>query len=159
MLKYYQILRNLREDNDYSQTSFAEKIGLNRSTYSKYECGINDIPIPTLNLIVNKLNISIDYLFGFSKNKKYDNMGEINIKYLHTKFKEERLKNGLSQLDVANYLDVNQNMISYYEKGEYLIPTKKLVLFCELTKTSIDYICGRIESNELDKYKKKEISV
>ena len=157
MLKYYQILRNLREDNDYSQTSFAKKIGINRSTYSKYECGINDIPIPVLNLIVNKLDISIDYLFGLSKEKKYYDMKEINTKNLHIKLKNVRQKTNLSQLDVANYLDVNQNMVSYYEKGAYLIPTKKLILFCELTKTSIDYICGRTEIDNLDE--KKEISV
>ena len=63
MVKYYQILRNVREDSDYSQTSFAKKIGINRSSYSKYECGVNDIPLPILDLIVNKLEISIDYLF------------------------------------------------------------------------------------------------
>lgn len=159
MLKYYQRLRNIREDNDYSQTSFAKRIGLNRSTYSKYECGINDIPLNTLDIIAQKLDVSLDYIFGLSKKKKYENMGNICLEKLFENLRYERLKKELSQLDIANYLDVNQNMISYYEKGVYIIPTKKLVLFCEITKTSIDYITGRINSNEIIRTsKKKEIS-
>ncbi len=131
---------------DYTQTSFAKKLNLERSTYSKYECGTNDIPLTKLDHISNILDVNIDYLFGFTKTKKYNNSKEMDLKKMFNNLRECRIKNHFSQEEIANYLDVNQNMISYYEKGVYIIPIRKLVLFCELNNVSIDYVLGKIDS-------------
>lgn len=145
-MEYYQKIRNLREDKDYTQTAFAKKLNLERSTYSKYECGTNDIPLNKLDNICNILDVSVDYLFGLSKSKKYKNNHEMSFDKLFTNLKECRINNKFSQEEIANYLDVNQNMVSYYEKGVYIIPIRKLVLFCELNNISIDYILGKIDN-------------
>jgi hypothetical protein len=39
---------NLREDHDFKQDTVASFLNIDRSTYSKYENGILEIPIPTL---------------------------------------------------------------------------------------------------------------
>ena len=55
---------------DYTQTSFAKKLNLERSTYSKYECGTNDIPLTKLDHISNILDVNIDEMDDWNKAEK-----------------------------------------------------------------------------------------
>ena len=41
-------LKDIREDNDISQEEMAKILGVNRSTYSLWELGINTIPLKNL---------------------------------------------------------------------------------------------------------------
>ena len=60
-------LRNLREDNDYSQKQIAEMLYIDQSTYSRYENGLLDIPLSILIKLSNIYNVSIDYLIDKDK--------------------------------------------------------------------------------------------
>ncbi len=60
----YERIRNLREDNDYSQMQIAEKLHCSQRTYSYYENGEHNIPTATLIAIADIYNVSIDYLVG-----------------------------------------------------------------------------------------------
>ena len=44
----YPRIRDLREDNDMSQTELAKKLEMSQTGYSKYETGENDIPTSIL---------------------------------------------------------------------------------------------------------------
>ena len=58
----YRRLRDLREDNDFTQQKLAEMIGMSQTGYSKYETGENDIPTQILLKLSRIYNVSIDYL-------------------------------------------------------------------------------------------------
>ena len=58
----YRRLRDLREDNDFTQQKLAEMIGMSQTGYSKYETGENDIPTQILIKLSRIYNVSIDYL-------------------------------------------------------------------------------------------------
>ena len=60
----YRRLRDLREDNDFTQQKLAEMIGMSQTGYSKYETGENDIPTAILIKLARYYNTSIDYLLG-----------------------------------------------------------------------------------------------
>jgi len=64
----YQRIRDLREDNDLSQTQIAKILGMSQTGYSKYETGENDIPTWVLIKLSNYYNTSIDYLLGQTNN-------------------------------------------------------------------------------------------
>ncbi len=66
----YKRLRNLREDNDMSQTALAKIIGMSQTGYSKYETGENDIPTAILIKLAKYYNTSIDYLLGLTDVKE-----------------------------------------------------------------------------------------
>ena len=66
----YRRLRDLREDNDLSQTALAKIIGMSQTGYSKYETGENDIPTAILIKLSRFYNTSIDYLLGETDNPK-----------------------------------------------------------------------------------------
>ena len=73
----YDRIRNLREDNDWTQQYVADLLYINRRTYASYESGINSMTPETLVKIANLYKTSVDYLLGltdnpepYSKNKK-----------------------------------------------------------------------------------------
>ena len=61
---YENRLRDLREDNDMKQKNLAELLKVHQTTYSDYELGRLNIPIPALHTLADFYNVSIDYLLG-----------------------------------------------------------------------------------------------
>lgn len=59
-------IRDLREDNDLSQTQVAKMLGMSQTGYSKYETGENDIPTQVLIKLAKFYNVSVDYILGIT---------------------------------------------------------------------------------------------
>ena len=66
----YDRIRNLREDRDLKQKELAEYLQIHQTTYSDYELGNLNIPIPILEKLANLYQTSIDYLVGRTDCKK-----------------------------------------------------------------------------------------
>ena len=66
---YIQIIRELREDNDYTQQQIAEKLGTSQTMYARYERGASELPIRHLIALSKLYGVSTDYLLGLSKSK------------------------------------------------------------------------------------------
>lgn len=65
-------LRDLREDNDYTQAFVADYLCIRQNTYSQYENELRQIPISSLIKLSELYNTSIDYIVGITNNpKKY----------------------------------------------------------------------------------------
>ena len=60
----YERIRNLREDADLTQQQMADKLFINRRTYSSYEIGVRGMPIEILSQIADIFHTSTDYLIG-----------------------------------------------------------------------------------------------
>ena len=60
----YRRIRDLREDSDLTQQQMADKLFINRRTYSSYEVGSRSVPIEILSKIADIFDTSIDYLVG-----------------------------------------------------------------------------------------------
>ena len=63
-------IRDLREDSDLTQHQMADKLFINRRTYSSYEVGSRSIPIEILSKIADIFDTSIDYLVGRTDEKR-----------------------------------------------------------------------------------------
>ena len=57
-------LKEIREDRDINQQEIAELLNTTQQQYSKYELGVQLIPIDRLNILADFYNTSIDYLVG-----------------------------------------------------------------------------------------------
>lgn len=68
----FENLRNLREDNDKLQVELADYLNVKQTTYSKYELGKINIPVEVLIKLADYYDVSIDYLVGRTKVKKWD---------------------------------------------------------------------------------------
>lgn len=64
MKTYYERLRELREDNDLKQGDIAKVLGTTQQVYSRYENGINEIPLHHLVTLCKYYKVSADYILG-----------------------------------------------------------------------------------------------
>lgn len=74
-MKFYQRLRELKEDACLSQKQVAELIGVSMSQYGKYERGEIDIPFEKAIILAKYYGVSLDYLSGLT-NQKNRNQNE-----------------------------------------------------------------------------------
>lgn len=65
----YERIRNLREDADLTQQQVADKLFINRRTYSSYEKGVRGIPPEVLGDIADIWGTSVDYLMDRTDTK------------------------------------------------------------------------------------------
>ncbi len=61
---YYQRLKDIREDNDMTQTHIANILNITQQQYSLYENGTREIKTHLLKQLAIYYNISADYLLG-----------------------------------------------------------------------------------------------
>ena len=55
-------IKDLREDNDFTQTQLSEFLNISQVAYSYYELGRRNIPLEMLCRLADFYNTSIDYL-------------------------------------------------------------------------------------------------
>ena len=68
-MKYYQRLKDLREDLDKKQYEVAEYLKTSQSYYAQYENGKRQIPFERVIELAKLYNVSIDYIAGLTNNK------------------------------------------------------------------------------------------
>ena len=64
MLYCYPHMRDLREDCDLTQVEVARLLCTTQQQYSKYEQGIQEIPVHHLLTLADFYRVSTDYLLG-----------------------------------------------------------------------------------------------
>ena len=55
-------IRNLREDNDLTQSELSKYLNISQVAYSYYELGRRNVPLELLSKLADYYNTSIDYL-------------------------------------------------------------------------------------------------
>ena len=70
-MKYYERIRELREDNFLPQIAIAATLHVGQRTYCDYESGKTRIPVERLLILAKYYDVSVDYISGASnvKNK------------------------------------------------------------------------------------------
>ena len=137
-------LKDIREDNDINQEKMSEILGVNRSTYSLWELGINIIPLKSLCDFADYFDFSLDYVLGLTNDRKSkSSIKGIDLKVLGNNMKLIRNKNNLSQENIAELLGVTQACITRYEKGIISISVPNLYKFAKEFKVSINELCGK----------------
>ena len=103
---YKERLKEVRELKEVKQSDIAKYLGVSNKTYSAYEIEYEIIPSKHLIVICNYFDISLDYVFQFTKTKQYPNINkEINPIIAGQRLKEFRLEYKLTQIKLANILN------------------------------------------------------
>jgi transcriptional regulator with XRE-family HTH domain len=66
-MNWLQVGVNIKRHRTFrskKQNCFAKEIGKTRQMLSRYENGRSEIPLPTLHLIAQKLDIPLEFLLG-----------------------------------------------------------------------------------------------
>ena len=145
MFMYKKRLKELREEKEVKQKELANLLGIKENTYSEYEIEYKIIPIKHLNTLCNYFNVSIDYIFDLTNFRSYPNCNnKINKNLMKIRLKELRKKHQLTQVKLANTINVAPSTISDYEREENVIATPFLYDICKKYHISADYLLGKI---------------
>lgn len=66
MKTYVERMRELREDHDLKQKYVAQLLGTTQQTYSRYERGLNELPIRHVITLCKFYKVTSDYFLGLS---------------------------------------------------------------------------------------------
>ena len=144
-MNYGTIIKKLREEQNKTQQEIASILGIARQTYNHYEIQDSIIPLKHLNNLANYYNVSIDYIFELTKQRRYSNFKkEINIDLSKERLKAFRKEQKLTQVKLANILNTFHTVIVDYEHGKNLIATPFLYTICKKYNISADYLLGKI---------------
>ena len=143
---YKEKLRTLRERDGITLEKLGEYIGVTKQAFHHFEKEYTIIPIKHLNSICAYFNVSLDYMFGFTNKKQYDNWEKkIDLNVIKNRLKEFRKENKLSQEKLAALLNVSKGTIGNYESCRAIIGTPFLYTICKKYRISADYLLGKID--------------
>lgn len=141
----FENLKGLREEANLTIREFADIVGKSKSQCSRWETGEQIIPLIYLNFICNYFNVSMDYVFGFSKMKYFKpKYSTLKIDVIAQRIKQFRTDKRLTQVKLAKFLNTTHSTISQYENKHSLILTSFVYQICKKYKISADWLCGRI---------------
>lgn len=66
---YQVVMRELREDHDMGQKEVAAYLEIDQRSYSRYETGMNRMPVDKLLRLCDLYHVSADYLLGRTSEK------------------------------------------------------------------------------------------
>lgn len=144
MVNIGERIKYIRETYDLSGKDLAKLLGIEKSSISHYEKNDRIIPIEHLITFSDHLKLSIDYIFGLTDIKCYEDFIEgydinkmaENIKIICT---EEHLTN----VALAKILNSCESNIRNYKNGKYLILTTLAVQLATTFSYSIDWLLGK----------------
>ncbi len=94
-MNFGEKLKKARMDKGITQKDFAEKIGLSKDLYNKYENNKNRPSFETIMNICKELNLSADYLLGIN-----DGLTKLNNKPLTNSQRTTKLQEILSKIEL-----------------------------------------------------------
>lgn len=136
-------LLDIRDTAELKQKDIAKILKTSQSNYSRRENGKELIPLNKMNLLCNYFKVNMDYVIGISKDSNCDKKYEINNNIIGQKLKEFRKENGITQVELAKFLNTTQSTISAYENGKTTILTAFAIQIVNKYKISLDWLCGR----------------
>ncbi len=67
---HFKRLRDLREDHDLTQVDVAEMLNIQQTVYSRYERGVQNLPLDYLIKLADFYKVSTDYILGRTDNPR-----------------------------------------------------------------------------------------
>ncbi len=145
-MMYKDRLLELREEAELTQKDIAKVLDIYKGLYNQYEREYAIIPTKHLNTLCNYFDISLDYILGFNKLKRYSNYKkDIDNKISGKRLKELRKDNNVTQDKFAKILKTANTTISGYERGARIIATPFLYEICKKYHISADYLLGKVD--------------
>lgn len=140
-------LKELRQKNNLTLKELSEQLSkrnikISADALAKYERGDREPKIDKWNHLAEFYGVSPEYLMGLNNNS------------FGNRIKELRIKNGLSQGDLAEKIGVKANTICQYEKGKRHPNDKIWRKLADCFNVSVPYIRGEIDTERIAKIAK-----
>lgn len=112
-MKYGDRLKKLRKEKKLSQQELADKLGINRSTYARYETSTTEPDYETLRKLADFFGVTVDYILGRTNipNDQSSNTNNLKtwLRQSNTDLSEEELEE--LEEDIRGYLEFRMKRI------------------------------------------------
>ncbi|MGN1341684.1 MAG: helix-turn-helix domain-containing protein [Bacilli bacterium] len=140
---YFQRIKHLREEFEYTQDYVAKYLGCNRSTYANWETGNIIIPLDVASKLAILYSVPLSFILGVGTiHSVHDKIKIIDHEYMRKKLNELKANNNDSYEKISRYINNNRSTTNRYFNGKVNIPTDKLILLCEYYNVDVDELCG-----------------
>ena len=123
-MKFYQRIRDLREDMDLTQKELAGKLQMHKTTYTNYEQGKHTVPLDFALKLAEFYHVSIDYILKGKGTIRLETYGdllyaleEISKKFPMTFFPEP-VKIKIANSELENVFASWQKLSDLVKRGE-----------------------------------------
>lgn len=138
-------VKSLRIENNLSQEQLADETCLKRGTIADLE---NEKCIPSISVIIvlsRYFQVTTDYILCLSDDNstthKNDNFN-IDLSLFAERLRFLRIKNNISQTQLAQKIKIHQTTVSYWEYGQSLPSAQSIVAIAKFFGVSTDYLLG-----------------
>lgn len=141
MKENYNKLNNLKKFRTalgLSQTSIAKEAGIYLRLYQYYESGEREPCVTNAIKLAKVLNTTVEALFSLNNEAK-------EIPCFSSRLKELRTNNNLTQIEIANYLNISERTIIRYENNTRNPEIDVVIKLANLFNVSVDYLVGHSE--------------
>lgn len=139
---YFQKIKYLREEFEYTQNYVADYLKCKRSTYANWETGNIILLLDVANKLAILYNVPMSYILGIKASYSPKKMKPINYEYMLKKLNLLKQENKQTYEEISKYIDTNRSTTNRYYNNKISIPIDKLILLCELYNIEIDDLCG-----------------
>ncbi len=144
------LLGSLRTKRNLTQQEMANILHCTLRSYQLYESGSRLISIEKINLLSNYFHVSIDYLLGITKkSQSFNKIDSFNYLRLTFYLKFLRIKEHITQKDLARFLKVSAHTVSRYEINAKNINILYLAKVANYFNISVDYMGGKTTKKEV----------
>ncbi len=157
MVNIGERLKYIRETYDISGKELASILGIEKSSISHYEKNDRTIPIEHLIKFSDHLKLSIDYIFGLTDIKNYeDHVEGVEINKMAENIKIICEEQHLTNVALAKIIGSCESNIRNYKNGKYLILTSFALQIATSLNYSIDWMLGKTTQKQI--MQKKHLS-
>ncbi len=142
-------LKEIRTYHDLSQKYIGSILNITQSTYVSYETNRRIIPLKHLNTLANFYNVSTDYLLGLTNKSKNTEAIKLDAKKIGNRLKDFRESANLTIRELAKNLNIDNSLITKYEKGLTLISTHVCYDIARKYNISVDWLLNKTEDKEI----------
>lgn len=140
---YFQRMKHLREEFEYTQDYVAKYLGCNRSTYANWKTGNIIIPLDIASKLAILYSVPLSFILGVGTiHSIHDKIKIIDYEHMKKRLNELKVNNNDSYEKISRYINNNRSTINRYFNGKVNIPTDKLISLCEYYNVDVVELCG-----------------
>lgn len=138
------LIEKAREHFGRTKKECAAVLGVKPAEYSKIEAGDYPVSLPHLEALALFLDIPMGYFWGSEPLKTeadldFANLISLRHRVIGVLLSQQRLRNRQSLADLAEALEMDEEILKSYEMGEEPIPYLHLELICRQLDVSVNY--------------------
>ena len=155
MINLGERIKYIIETYDTTQEELGKYLSVSKSSISHYEKNDRIIPLKKLSLMSNYYDLSIDYILGITKIKKYqDSKKNISLTITAERIQKILQEQNMSNVALAKELHTTESCIRKYKTGQTLILTAFALELYYKYNYSIDWIIGKTENKKIKEKQK-----